>query len=82
MENEKVLKNDPENDGNFEQRLKTLAEKSDRTVEELLCSLEESATVIAQNDSAKSRSTGSQSSESDPNFDPTGSEFLKGIWGK
>lgn len=67
---------------NFEERLKALAEGNEQSVEDYLQSLEEKQEVADMNAGAKSRSTGSQSSESNFSFDPAGSEFLKGIWGK
>ncbi|HCH28425.1 MAG TPA: hypothetical protein DEW35_02840 [Ruminococcaceae bacterium] len=80
--NEKVSENTPNQKDSTDNRLSSLAEKNNLTVEQFLDSLEQKQEVISQNNTAKSRSTGSQSSESRFGFDPAGSEFLKGIWGK
>ena len=82
MEKEKVLNQPEKTPDSSEERLKTLAEKSGKSIDELLSSLEEKQTIIEQNNSAKERSTGSQNSENSFSVDPSGSEFLKGIWGR
>ena len=82
MENENKAENPVNNTESNEDRLKTIAENSGQTVEELLKGLEEKQAVVNQNTSAKDRSTGAQNSESNYSFDPAGTEFLKGIWGK
>ena len=84
MENEieKVSENTPNEKNPVESRLSSLAEKNNQTVDEFLDSLEQRQEVIKESNTAKDRSTGSQSSESSFGFDPTGSEFLRGIWGK
>ncbi len=63
-------------------RLKALAEKSGKTVEELLTGLEEDRLALEENLAKANQSTGSQNSTEASGFDPLGSEFLKGIWGK
>lgn len=80
--NEKALEPVSNDNDNIKERLLSIAEKSNLTVDELLDTFEERETVIGQNDSAKNRSTGSQSSENSFDFDPTGNEFLRGIWGR
>jgi len=63
-------------------RLEILADKSGKTVEEYLTGLEESFEVDYKNKVAEDHSIGSQCENSSNTFDPTGTEFLKGIWGK
>lgn len=81
-EKEKVTEEQTQSPDLNGERLKVIAEKENKTVEEFLDYLEEKQTVVEQNESAKSRSTGSQNSKTDFSLDPTGTEFLKGLWGK
>ncbi len=67
---------------NDEARIQNLAEKCGQTVDEFLTALEEKQAVKEENETAKNRSTGSQTTNDSGSFDPTGTEFLKGIWGK
>ena len=65
-----------------DERLKVLAEKNGKSVEELLSDLEERQSVLDENETVASRSVGSQSKNANDFFDPAGTEFLKGLWGK
>jgi len=64
------------------QRLESLADKNGQSLNEYLSSLEESFEIQQKNKIAEDQSTGSQSENSSNLFDPAGTEFLKGIWGK
>lgn len=67
---------------NTDERLKVLAEKNGKSVEELLSDLEERQSVLEENRAVASQSVGSQSKNANDFFDPAGTEFLKGLWGK
>ena len=67
---------------NADERLKVLAEKNGKSVEELLSDLEERQSVLDENQTVASQSVGSQSKNTNDFFDPAGTEFLKGLWGK
>ena len=65
-----------------DERLKALADKNGKSVEELLNDLEERQSVLDENETTASQSIGSQSKNAKDFFDPAGTEFLKGLWGK
>lgn len=65
-----------------QKRLEMLAQKRGVTVEEYLWELEKSLITKEEIVSAQNRSTGSQTKNESMGFDPTGTEFVKGIWGK
>lgn len=65
-----------------DERLKALAEKSGKSVEELLTDLEEKQTALDANTAVTNQSVGPQSKNTQEFFDPAGTEFLKGLWGK
>ncbi|MCQ2454583.1 MAG: hypothetical protein MJ090_00325 [Clostridia bacterium] len=63
-------------------RLKSLADKSGVTVEEFLEGLEERQAVLEKIEATNNQSVGSQSKNEQETFDPAGTEFLNGLWGK
>ena len=65
-----------------DERLKALAEKNGKSVEELLTDLEEKQTALDANTAVTNQSVGPQSKNAKDFFDPAGTEFLKGLWGK
>ena len=66
----------------LDSRLEKLAQNAGQTVDELLNDLESKQAVNLENAAAQNKSTGSQSTNQSGFFDPAGTEFLKGIWGK
>ena len=59
-----------------------VAEKNGKSVEELLTDLEEKQTALDANTAVTNQSVGPQSKNTQEFFDPAGTEFLKGLWGK
>ena len=80
--NEKVLPENQNTTENAGEKSKAIAEEDRQTTEDNLKETEEKQETINMNACAKSRSAGSQSSESSFDLDPAGAEFLKGIRGK
>ncbi len=72
--------NNPDSD--ILKRLEAVSEKLGFTTEELISKLEEYGKTTEENKEKAKRSTGSQKGADDGNFDPTATEFLKGIWGR
>ena len=83
MENE-IIEPTPETKetGGTDSRLLSLAEKSGLTVDEFLANLEEKQKTEELNTACSNQSVGPQSKNAQDTFDPTGTEFLKGLWGK
>lgn len=63
-------------------RLQAIAEMSGLTADQLLDKFEKSQAKDSENNTSDNRSIGSQSQSVSDTFDPTGNEFLKGIWGR
>ncbi len=63
-------------------RLNKIAEEFGLTADQLLDKFEESQAKNIENDTSDNRSIGSQGQSVSDSFDPAGSEFLKGIWGR
>ncbi len=83
MDNENLQNETSDGNNSSElERLNALAEKRGISAEELLNALENENKAPIENSAANNQSTGSQNSTADNSFDPTGTEFLKGIWSK
>lgn len=69
-------------DSDILKRLEAVSGKLGLTTDELISKLEEYGKTTEEDKEKAKRSTGSQRGADDSNFDPTATEFLKGIWGK